>query len=44
MAHKKPCELHTFRNIRGVGDMKLEKYGPDFTSVIKTFCAGNEMK
>jgi len=44
MAQTKPCELHTFRNIRGVGEMKLEKYGQDFTSVIKTFCAANEMK
>jgi ATP-dependent DNA helicase RecQ len=44
MARTKPCELHTFRHIHGVGEMKMEKYGRDFTSVIKTFCSGNEMK
>ena len=44
MAHTQPCDLHNFRNISGVGEIKLEKYGLVFTSVIKTFCEENEMK
>ena len=44
MAHTKPCGLHNFRNISGVGEIKLEKYGQDFTSAIKTFCEENETK
>ena len=42
MAHMKPCELHDFRNISGVGEIKLGKYGPVFTSAIKNFCKENE--
>ena len=41
MAHTKPCELHTFRNISGVGEIKRERYGPVFTSAIKNFCEEN---
>ena len=44
MAHAKPCDLHHFRNIDGVGEIKLEKYGLVFTSAIKTFCEENETK
>jgi ATP-dependent DNA helicase RecQ len=44
MAHTKPCDLHNFRNISGVGEIKLEKYGRVFTSAIKTFCEENEME
>jgi len=44
MAHMKPCDLHNFRNIHGVGEIKLEKYGLVFTSAIKNFCEENETK
>jgi ATP-dependent DNA helicase RecQ len=44
MAHMKPCDLHNFRNIHGVGEIKLEKYGLAFTSAIKNFCEENETK
>jgi ATP-dependent DNA helicase RecQ len=44
MAHTKPCDLHNFRNIHGVGEIKLEKYGLVFTSAIKNFCEENETK
>jgi ATP-dependent DNA helicase RecQ len=44
MAHTKPCDLHHFRNIGGVGEIKLEKYGLVFTSAIKNFCEENETK
>ncbi len=46
MAHTKPGNLQSFRNIGGVGEIKLEKYGLVFTSAIKNFCeeAGNEIK
>ena len=44
MAHTKPCDLHNFRNIGGVGEIKLEKYGLVFTSAIKNFCEENETK
>ena len=44
MAHTKPCDLHNFRNIGGVGEIKLEKYGLVFTSAIKTFCEEIETK
>ena len=44
MAQTRPCELHNFRNIHGVGEIKFEKYGLVFTSAIKTFCEENEPK
>jgi ATP-dependent DNA helicase RecQ len=44
MAHTKPRDLHNFRNIGGVGEIKLEKYGLVFTSAIKNFCEENETK
>ena len=44
MAYTKPCDLHNFRNIHGVGEIKLEKYGLIFTSAIKNFCEENEIK
>jgi ATP-dependent DNA helicase RecQ len=44
MARTKPCDLHNFRNISGVGEIKREKYGLVFTSVIKNFCEGTEAK
>ena len=44
MAHSKPCDLHHFRNIGGVGEIKLEKYGLVFTSAINNFCEENETK
>jgi ATP-dependent DNA helicase RecQ len=44
MARTKPCDLHNFRNISGVGEIKREKYGLVFTSAIKNFCEGAEAK
>jgi ATP-dependent DNA helicase RecQ len=41
MAHYRPCDLKSFRNIEGVGGRKLEKYGLIFTSAIKSFCHEN---
>ena len=41
MARTRPCELHNFRNIHGVGEIKFEKYGLVFTSEIKKFCEEN---
>ena len=41
MAEIRPCDEQTFRNIVGVGDVKLEKYGTAFISVIQTFCEAN---
>lgn len=38
MAEIRPCDLHSFKNINGVGDVKLEKYGSIFISAIKAFC------
>jgi ATP-dependent DNA helicase RecQ len=37
MARIKPADNDTFRMINGVGDVKLEKYGPVFIPAIKTF-------
>lgn len=42
MAEIKPCDLHSFKNINGVGEVKLEKYGSMFISAIKDFCKENE--
>ena len=42
MAVTKPCDLHDFLTISGVGEIKREKYGVIFTSAIKTFCEENE--
>ena len=44
MARTKPCDLHNFRNISGVGEIKREKYGLVFTSAIRTFCEVTEVK
>jgi len=44
MAHTKPCDLQTFRNIGGVGEIKREKYGLVFTTAIRTFCEVTEAK
>lgn len=44
MARTRPCDLHNFQNIGGVGKIKLEKYGLVFTSAIKNFCEENETK
>jgi hypothetical protein len=41
MAHFRPCDLDSFRNINGVGGRKLERYGLIFTSAIKNFCEKN---
>lgn len=41
MAEMKPCDISSFRNITGVGDVKLDKYGTIFISAIKTFCEEN---
>jgi len=39
MARIKPVDAASFSTIGGVGERKLEKYGPVFTSAIKTFLA-----
>ena len=41
MARTRPCDLQSFRNVSGVGEIKLEKYGLVFTSAIRTFCEGS---
>ena len=38
MARILPCDQQSFGNIVGVGEFKLEKYGPVFTSAIKNYC------
>jgi len=38
MVQIKPLDKDIFRIITGVGDHKLEKYGPEFIPAIKTFC------
>jgi ATP-dependent DNA helicase RecQ len=35
MVHKKPLTLEAFAGIRGVGDVKLEKYGNQFVALIR---------
>ena len=46
MARTRVCDLQNFRNINGVGEIKLEKHGLVFISAIKKFCEenGNEIK
>ncbi|GHU57313.1 ATP-dependent DNA helicase RecQ [Bacteroidia bacterium] len=34
MVYQKPLTLDAFANVRGVGDMKLQKYGPVFVALI----------
>ena len=41
MAEIRPCDEQTFRNINGVGDIKLEKYGTVFISAIQKYCEEN---
>jgi len=41
MAERRPCDIHSFKHINGVGDVKLEKYGSMFISAIKAFCEEN---
>jgi ATP-dependent DNA helicase RecQ len=38
MARKKPVSLVQFSAINGVGNVKLEKYGEEFTSLIRKHC------
>ena len=40
MAASKPMTLVDFRGVSGVGDMKLERYGPPFVNAIQAFEAG----
>jgi len=42
MAHARPCDDASFRMIGGVGDYKVEKYGPVFISTIKDFVQRHE--
>lgn len=37
MATDKPTDLELMKNIRGVGEFKLQKYGEDFLTVIKSY-------
>jgi ATP-dependent DNA helicase RecQ len=41
MAEIKPCDEQTFRNVNGVGDIKLEKYGTVFISAIQKYSEEN---
>jgi ATP-dependent DNA helicase RecQ len=36
MVCKKPLTSDAFANVKGVGEMKLEKYGPDFVALIRS--------
>ena len=44
MSYFRPCDLQNFKNIDGVGERKLKKYGEVFTSAIKKFCEENEIE
>lgn len=37
MASDKPTDLELMKNIRGVGEFKLQKYGEEFLTVIKSY-------
>lgn len=37
MATDKPTDLELMKNIRGVGEIKLQKYGEEFLTVIKSY-------
>ena len=37
MATDKPTDLELMKNIRGVGEFKLQKYGEEFLTVIKSY-------
>lgn len=37
MATNKPTDLELMKNIRGVGEFKLQKYGEEFLTVIKSY-------
>jgi ATP-dependent DNA helicase RecQ len=38
MSRVRPCTLEAFGTITGVGEHKLNKYGPEFIAEIRTFC------
>lgn len=42
MAHTRPCDDASFRTISGVGDYKLETFGPVFIPAIKDFVQRHE--
>ncbi len=42
MASRRPCTPEDFRNITGVGDKKLERYGAIFIGEIRRFCEKND--
>ncbi|MBU4373553.1 MAG: DNA helicase RecQ, partial [Euryarchaeota archaeon] len=42
MAARRPCTPEDFRNITGVGDKKLERYGAIFIGEIRRFCEKND--
>lgn len=43
MACLRPCDLRDFEKIPGVGAVRLEKYGPDFISVIRRHIPDTEI-
>lgn len=43
MATFLPCDESELRQISGVGDLKLEKYGADFLEVIRDYCDQNNL-
>ncbi|WP_425057771.1 ATP-dependent DNA helicase RecQ [Sporomusa carbonis] len=41
MSQRRPADLSAMRQIKGVGEMKLQKYGQEFLAVITKYLAGN---
>jgi ATP-dependent DNA helicase RecQ len=42
MVFKKPVTLESFSNVKGVGDMKLNKYGNTFIALIRSVLSERE--
>ncbi len=44
MARRRPASLDFFRQVKGVGDMKLHDFGEIFTTRIKEFCNQHDLE
>jgi ATP-dependent DNA helicase RecQ len=44
MARVQPQDNGSFRNIVGVGDHKLEKYGPEFIEAIRAYTRSQDSR
>ena len=44
MAAAYPCSKEEFSRMHGVGEVKLEEYGPEFVSVIKEYVEANDVE